>query len=137
MTRRDRNWLLVDIVFAGLNLAGAGFAASAGEGIHAGVHVVLALVGLYFGWRIVSRWEAILEVRQPALAIPPELSDLPAHLRRLEQSMDAMAVEIERIGEGQRYLARVLSEGSIRVPAGQAAAEPRGIEAREGDPDLH
>ena len=137
MTRRDRTWLLVDVVFAGLNLAGAGFAASGGEGIHAGVHVALSLIGLYFGWRIVSRWEASLAVHQPTPAIPPDLSGLTAHLRRLEQSMEAMAIEIERIGEGQRYVARVLSAGGVQVPASPSEAERSAIEVREGDPDLH
>ena len=32
-------------------------------------------------------------------------------LARLEQAMEAIAVEIERVGEGQRYLTRVLSDG--------------------------
>lgn len=35
-----------------------------------------------------------------------------ARLERLEQAMDAMAIEVERIGEGQRYLTRLLSEGA-------------------------
>ena len=30
-------------------------------------------------------------------------------LERLEQSMEAIAVEIERIGEGQRFMTRLLS----------------------------
>ena len=31
-------------------------------------------------------------------------------LARLEQAMEAVAVEIERVGEGQRYLTRVLGD---------------------------
>ncbi len=33
-------------------------------------------------------------------------------LAQLQQSMDAMALEIERIAEGQRFSTRLLSEGS-------------------------
>ena len=31
-------------------------------------------------------------------------------LSRLEQTMDDMALELERVGEGQRYVTRLLSE---------------------------
>lgn len=56
---------------------------------------------------------------QPA-AMPPEMDD---RLSRLEQAMDAVAVEVERIGEGQRYVTRVLGAGP---------AEPIALRDREG-----
>ena len=31
-------------------------------------------------------------------------------LERLEQAVEAIAIEVERVGEGQRYLTRVLEE---------------------------
>ena len=37
-----------------------------------------------------------------------------ARMERLEQAVDAMAVEIERISEGQRYATRLLTE---RLPS--------------------
>ena len=42
----------------------------------------------------------------PAL-LPPEVS---AHMERLEQAIDAVAIEVERISEGQRYTTKLLSE---------------------------
>lgn len=45
-------------------------------------------------------------------AIP---SELMARLGRIEQAVDASAVEIERIGEGQRFITRLFSES--RIPA--------------------
>jgi hypothetical protein len=39
-----------------------------------------------------------------------------ARLARLEQAVDAIAVEIERISEGQRFTTRLLSEQSRRAP---------------------
>jgi hypothetical protein len=41
---------------------------------------------------------------------PNALSDLDAALARLEVALDAIAVEVERIGEGQRYLTRMLAD---------------------------
>lgn len=40
--------------------------------------------------------------------VPSEVAD---RLERIERAVDAMAVEIERISEGQRFTTRLLSEG--------------------------
>lgn len=47
-------------------------------------------------------------------------------LERLEQAVDAIAIEVERVGEAQRYQARVLSEANLMppLPAPQAPMEP-------------
>ena len=53
---------------------------------------------------------------------------------RLEQSLDAVAIEIERVSEGQRFLTRVFSEQNPR-PVGAGAAQsvdPSGD--RHGEP---
>lgn len=42
-------------------------------------------------------------------------------LARLEQAVEAIAVEMERVGEGQRFLTKVLAE---RLPAGSTLATP-------------
>jgi len=60
-------------------------------------------------------------------------AELTERLTRLEQGMDAVAVEVERIGEGQRYMARMFTEdGSLRA-IGAGAAEPVAVKAREGE----
>ena len=46
--------------------------------------------------------------------------------------MDAVAVEVERIGEGQRYMARVVGEDGLRA-IGAGAAEPVEVKARDAD----
>ena len=47
-------------------------------------------------------------------------------LERMEQAMDAIAIEIERVSEGQRFVTRLLSEqrNGVVIGAGQPAAEP-------------
>jgi hypothetical protein len=63
-------------------------------------------------------------------SLPAELTQ---RLTRLEQGMDAVAVEVERIGEGQRYMARMMGEdGSLRA-IGAGAAEPIEVKAREAE----
>ena len=47
-------------------------------------------------------------------AAPQQLAgDAGQRLERLEQGMDAIAIEIERVAEGQRFVTRLLSEGQL------------------------
>ena len=48
-------------------------------------------------------------------------ADVDARLQRMEQAIDAIAVEVERIAEGQRFTTRLLSE---RTGAAGPALEP-------------
>jgi len=48
-------------------------------------------------------------------AIPPEMQQ---RLEHMEQAIDSIAVEVERISEGQRFTTKLLAE---RHPEGQAA----------------
>jgi hypothetical protein len=36
--------------------------------------------------------------------------EIEARLRRLEQAVDAIAIEVERVGEGQRFVTRLLED---------------------------
>lgn len=47
-------------------------------------------------------------------SLPPVVTQNAERMVRLEQSVDAIAVEIERISEGQRFVTKLLSE---KVPA--------------------
>ena len=57
---------------------------------------------------------------------PPALrTDSGERLERIEQGMDAIAIEVERVSEGQRFVTRLLSErNGPGLNAGQQAAEP-------------
>ena len=45
-------------------------------------------------------------------SIPRVPSDVSARLERMEQAIDSIAVEVERISEGQRFTTKLLSERS-------------------------
>jgi hypothetical protein len=70
-----------------------------------------SMTALIAGTRIVLTW-----IRRPrgTAALPPELSE---RLERIERAVDVTALEVERIGEGQRFLTRALGERSIPDPA--------------------
>jgi hypothetical protein len=68
----------------------------------------------YLIWRGVRRF---FRKKQPVVTAPPDNTDRLTHL---QQSMDVIAIEVERISEAQRYMSRVVSENLL--PAG--AAQP-------------
>ena len=56
--------------------------------------------------------------RQTPKPVAPSLADtLAPRFDRLEQSVDAIAIEIERIAEGQRFVTKVMAERPTQSPA--------------------
>lgn len=57
-------------------------------------------------------------------------------LERMEQAMDAIAIEIERVSEGQRFVTRLLGEQRAGIPiaAGASDADPRRAPADDRQP---
>lgn len=112
MSRRSRIGLGLAIPFTLGNIAGGIYAGAMGEMNHAGLHAMLTVVGAFIIWVIASKGRASAASRDLAAAgVPRELS---SRLRSLEQSLDAMAVEVERIGEGQRFMTRLFTERGER-----------------------
>lgn len=93
MIRRSRVWQVVAAVFVFVNVAGIVWGAVMGDGVHAAAHVGILLAG-YVVWRM--PWG-----RQPA--VPSELPVDERRIEYLQQSVDAIALEVERIGEKQRF----------------------------------
>jgi hypothetical protein len=65
--------------------------------------------------------------RRPAPPISALEDRISPRLDRLEQAVDAIAIEVERISEGQRFVTKVLSERatSPQVPNGSVSSEPQ------------
>ncbi len=59
------------------------------------------------GVPIARAWARRLERGPQRLDLPPETN---ARLERMEQAIDAIAVEVERISEGQRFTTKLLAE---------------------------
>jgi hypothetical protein len=118
MTTRSKLGLAFAVVFFLVNLGGAIYAIGVGEGMHAALHVALLVPGVWLLRRFAPRRAAVG-------AASPLLADgLPDRLTNLEQSIDAVAIEVERIGEGQRVMTTLLVEDdAIRAP-GQGTAQP-------------
>ncbi|HEX9310823.1 MAG TPA: hypothetical protein VF887_08420 [Gemmatimonadaceae bacterium] len=83
---------------------------------------IICAIGIPLARAYSRRMDA--ESRNPR--IPTEVS---ARLERIEQSLDAVAVEVERISEGQRFTTKLLSEG--RGP-GEARQIPPSASSAQG-----
>jgi hypothetical protein len=60
-------------------------------------------------------------------ATPPVDPEAAARLERMEHAIEAMALEVERIAEGQRFTTKLLSERGgtgAGMPAARGMAEP-------------
>ena len=77
--------------------------------------VVLMPLSIAFAKRIWRRSATVIT------SLPRELTD---RLLRLEQTVEATSLEIERIGEGQRFLTRLFTEGESARALGAGAAKP-------------
>ena len=58
--------------------------------------------------------------RRSAVAVTALPAELMQRLTRMEQGMDAMAIEVERISEGQRFMTRIFTESTERKALGEA-----------------
>jgi hypothetical protein len=62
--------------------------------------------------------------RRSAAAVTSFPREIAERLSRMEQAVEATAVEVERIGEGQRFLTRLFTEGEGARAIGAGAAQP-------------
>jgi hypothetical protein len=59
----------------------------------------------------------VRRVERESIAPPPQLSsDITVRLERMEQAIDSIAVEVERISEGQRFTTKLLADRGTLSP---------------------
>ncbi len=91
------------------------------------VAILIALVSTAIGMPLavgISRW-----LGAKSRAAPPAVSSgVDERLQRIEQAVDAIAVEMERVSEGQRFTTKLLADragpdraGAERAPGAPAA----------------
>lgn len=121
MARRIKLWPVVVVVFLVANVAGGIYAAVQGELLHACLHAVLTIPAAYLAWRLVAP-------RDGRAALPqadPASGELAESLTHLEQSLEAVAIELERVGEGQRLMTQLFDDAGTPRAAPDAVAPRR------------
>ena len=86
--------------------------------------VVLLPLSVAYARRIWRRGAAVVS------ALPGEFME---RMSRLEQAVESIAIEVERVGEGQRFMTRVMTEANARS-LGAGPAEPVRQPARDAVP---
>lgn len=93
------------------------------EGLSQGGFVAISIVSIvlvFFPVAIAfSRWIW----RRSRVPAPPANINTDRRLERIEEAVDAIAIEVERISEAQRFSARMLSEGPAAAIAPNRAGE--------------
>lgn len=104
----SRLWKAAAVAFILINVGGMIWAIAMGEPQHGLVHVAL-LFGAYLGWKYVSRDRKRDALESQQRADP--------RIEYLQQSVDAIALEVERIGEAQRYQEKIQAEKAMNPQA--------------------
>jgi hypothetical protein len=92
----------------------------------AAVMIGSSLAGAIAFWAGVYGWGKWLHRPRPE----PPRDAFSQHLRldRMERALDAIAIEIERLGEGQRFTTKLLAERErLHAPGAPPASPPRVI----------
>lgn len=84
----------------------------------------IAVIVLALGLPLVRGWA---QRQDRVAATPAGLPDIAARLDRIEAIVETVAIEVERLSEGQRFTTRLLSEAAplAREDAARAPAAAR------------
>jgi hypothetical protein len=92
--------------------------------------MVVALTGQLCGTlllvSLIAAWA--FRRRAPAITSNDGVQRIESRLSEMQQSLDAVAIEVERISEAQRFATKLLSERGVAAPDvnGAREAAPRG-----------
>ena len=109
MIRSLRFWRVAAALYVFVNAGGLVFAVAAGEPMHAVWHAGL-LVFAVAGYSVLRVAQRLRRQDQT----PPNLAD--QRIEYLQQSVDAIALEVERIGEAQRFHEKLRDQRAETLP---------------------
>lgn len=123
MAGRAKFWKAAAVIFTLVNVGGGIYAAANGEIMHAAVHVSL-VAATYAIWQSARK-------RSESVNAQPQVDE---ELRRLQNSLDVIALEVERIGEGQRFINKIQSQhGGLDDPETQIGRVPAVLPQEESE----
>ena len=97
-----KRWKILAVLFALINVGGVLYALRFGEWLHLLAHAGLLGAG-FLAWQLVASRSA---EAQRSLPEPGEIQRLDS----LQNAVDSIALNVERIGEAQRYQENLLKE---------------------------
>ena len=113
---KHRAWIPIAWLLSLSNLGAVWFAAQPGEPWHATTHALLAVLFAVGARQLMTR-----RVSSP---IDESRAD------RLQQGIDVIALEVEKISEGQRYVTKILNE-KLAASIGPGEAQAMAVERQD------
>ena len=124
---KHRAWIPIAWLLSLANIGATWFAAVPGEAWHATAHAALAALFGVGAQRLMDRRRSRADGGETVIG--------DERLRHLETAIDAIAVEMERIGEGQRFVTKLLAEPGRERDRSSQAARPDPVPARPVRPN--
>ena len=103
MNRPSKSWRIAAWVFVFVNVGGALEAVVLGQQMHAEGHLALLLAG-FVGYLV---WRGAPGAPRQEL---PAAEQADPRVEYLQQSVDALSLELERLGEAQRFSEKLKAE---------------------------
>ena len=122
---KHRAWIPVAWLVSIANVGAVWFAALPAEPWHATIHALLAVLFGVGAERLMAR-------QRPSSHAQAAIDD--DRERRLEQAIDAIAVELERVGEGQRFVTKLLAERGLELDRSARLRTPESVPASRVPP---
>ena len=121
---KHRAWIPIAWILSLGNLAAVWFAARPAEPWHASIHALLAVL---FG--LGAQRLAIRRQIAAGAEVVGKLRELETRLAspdrtEVTQALDAIAIEVERIGEGQRFLTKLIADRDARAAEAIGTSAP-------------
>ena len=134
---KHRAWIPIAWLLSLGNVVAAWFAALPAEPWHATTHALLAVFFGVGAERLAARQRA-LKNRGGTAELPADITALREELtalgeaqseimKRVEQAVDSIAIELERVGEGQRFLTKVLADPPRSLESSSRSPQPESI----------
>ncbi|HEU4749023.1 MAG TPA: hypothetical protein VFS56_11015 [Gemmatimonadaceae bacterium] len=110
MIGRSKLWRVAAVSFTLLNVGGVVYGVLEDDMMHAVGHMALQLVG-FVVWRLTAT------LREDHLPVQPQIDE--RRIEYLQQSVDAIALEVERLGEKQRFSEKLRSQAGETPEGGR------------------
>ena len=113
---KHRAWIPISWLLSLANVGAVWFAALPAETWHATAHALAAVLFAVGAERLMAR--------RRVSSGDGELTIGDERMNRLEEAIEAIAVEVERVGEGQRFVTKLLAERELNRTASSSRHEP-------------
>ena len=113
---KHRAWIPISWLLSAANVGAVWFAALPAEPWHATAHALAAVLFAVGAERLMAR--------RRVSSGDGELTIGDERMNRLEEAIESIAVEVERVGEGQRFVTKLLAEPGRELDRPTASRDP-------------